>query len=259
MKRVISCIVLLASATAALGQTRVAKVSGKYCAAAAPEGWTMSTENPAGIAFGADVTRRDGAALAGYLIIGVPSAMRRDPYYQRWYATPEQAIMGQLSQFGSKPLSCSQPMEVAPGSGYMSMNCQEPALSGLVVYKVFNQEDGGYVVLIRTAATPHAAWSRYGKEAAAVARSLVCKVPFTPRVINWVSDMPAPRKGKRGQDQGDSEYSPWLGMENYHDASTGHNYWVSPSRDWTENGPQGPGYYTKIGNEIRKLEPGVSQ
>jgi hypothetical protein len=57
----------------------------------------------------------------------------------------------------------------------------------------------------------------------------------------------------------DSEYSPWLGMEHYHDAKTGQNYWVSPTRDWDETGPQGPGYYTKIGNDTRKLEPGLSQ
>jgi hypothetical protein len=60
-------------------------------------------------------------------------------------------------------------------------------------------------------------------------------------------------------DEAFPEYSPWLGMEHYHDATTGENYWVSPSRDWNETGPQGPGYYTKVGNGIRKLESGLSQ
>jgi hypothetical protein len=63
----------------------------------------------------------------------------------------------------------------------------------------------------------------------------VCRVPFAPRVVNWVSDMPQPRKGKKPA--GDSEYSPWLGLENYHDPSTGQNYWVSPSTDWDPVGP----------------------
>src|SRR5262249_31902818 len=55
-----------ALAQTSLGQTRVTKLSGKYCAAAAPEGWTVTAENPAGTAFGADLTRRDGAAIASY-------------------------------------------------------------------------------------------------------------------------------------------------------------------------------------------------
>lgn len=241
------------------GPAKVIKLSGKYCAASAPEGWTVAAEQPAGAAFGADLKRLDGAAIASYLIVGVPAAMRRDPYYGKWYATPERAVMAQLTQFGTKPVSCGRPTELVPGSGYLSMACQETALRGLVVYRVFGQQDGGYVVLMRTAGTPHASWNRYGKEAATVARSLVCKVPFSPRTIDWVTDMPKPSRAKKAQDEGDSEYSPWLGMENYHDANTGQNYWVSPSHDWVETGPQGPGYYAKLGNEIRKLEPGVSQ
>ncbi len=57
---------------------------------------------------------------------------------------------------------------------------------------------------------------------------------------------------------GGSGYSQWLEMENYHHPSTGQNYWVSPSRDWNENGPQGPGYYTSIGNDTKLLESGYS-
>jgi len=235
------------------------KLNGKYCAASSPQGWTVAAERPAGAAFGADLTRLDGAAIASYLIVGVPAQMRSDPTYRKWYGTPEQAVMAQLTQFGSKSVSCGRPVELAPGSGYMSMACQEQTLRGLVVYKLFNQRDGGYVVLMRMAATPHAAWNRYGKEAVTVARSMVCKVPFSPPTVNWVTDMPKASRAKKEAAEGDSEYSPWLGMENYHDASTGQNYWVSPSHNWDETGPQGPGYYTKIGNEVRKLEPGVSQ
>jgi hypothetical protein len=45
-------------------------------------------------------------------------------------------------------------------------------------------------------------------------------------------------------------------MENYHDSSTGQNYWVNPSNDWNETGPRGPGYYVNIGGETRKLDAG---
>ena len=29
---------------------------------------------------------------------------------------------------------------------------------------------------------------------------------------------------EKGREEGDSEYSPWLGMEHYHDTTTGENY-----------------------------------
>lgn len=258
LTRIFLCITFLAPATTSLAQVQVQTLRGRFCTAAAPKGWTVAAENPTGSAFGADLTRSDGAALASYLIFGVPAQMRSSPFYQQWYVTPERAVLAQLTQFGQKPMSCNRPAELLAGSGYMGMACQSPALKGLVAYKVFGAGDGGYVVLMRTAGAPHATWNRFSAEATAVARSVQCQVPLLPSRAK--SDMPdPPRKGKKGREEGDSEYSPWLGMEHYHDATTGENYWVSPSRDWNENGPQGPGYYTRIGNDTRKLEPGLSQ
>jgi len=257
MKRAFFCVTFMAYATTSLAQVHVQTIRGRFCTAAAPAGWTVSAENPTGSAFGADLTR-SGGAVASYLIFGVPAQMRSSPYYQQWYVTPERAVMAHLTQFGSKPMNCDRPAELLAGSGYMGMACQSQALKGLVAYKVFGMADSGYVVLVRTAGSPHAMWSRYGVEATAVARSVQCQVPLLPSQSK--SDMPSPpKKGKKGREEGDSEYSPWLGMEHYHDRTTGENYWVSPSSDWNETGPQGPGYYTKIGNDVRKLEPGLTQ
>jgi hypothetical protein len=254
MKRAFLCAIFLACATTSLGQIRVQKIRGRFCAASGPEGWAVAAENPAGTAFGADLTRRDVAAMASYLIFGVPRDMRTSAYYQQWYVTPDRAVMAQLTQFGSKTMNCNRPSELVAGSGYMGMACQSPALKGVVAYKVFDTGDGGYIVAMRSAGAPPAVWDRYGAEATAVARSLECQVPLLPSRAS--SDLPSAPKKK---EEADSEYSPWLGMENYHDPNTGQNYWVSPSRDWNEIGPQGPGYYMKNGNDIRKLESGLSQ
>src|SRR5262245_60178234 len=224
MKRALLGIIFLGHAVEGLSQVHVQTIRGRYCTAAAPQGWTVTAENPTGSAFGADLTRSDGAAIASYLIFGVPAQMRSSPYYQQWYVTPERAVMAQLTQFGAKPMSCDRAAELLAGSGYMGMACQSQALKGLVAYKVFGMGDGGYVVLVRTAGGPHAMWSRYGVEATAVARSMQCQVPLLPSRSK--SDMPsAPKKGKKASEGGDSEYSPWLGMEHYHDKTTGENYW----------------------------------
>src|SRR5262245_59557537 len=223
MKRTLLYVVFLVCATESLGQVHVQKVRGRFCVAAAPEGWTVAAENPTGTAFGADLTRSDGAAVASYLIFGVPLQMRSSNYYQQWYATPEQAVMSQLTQFGSKPMNCNRPAELVTGSGYMGMACQSPALKGVVAYKVFDGGNGAYVVLMRTAGAPPAAWDRHGAEATAVSRSIQCQVPLLPSRTE--SDMPSPTKrGKKREAEADSEYGPWLGMENYHDANTGQNY-----------------------------------
>ncbi len=66
-----------------------------------------------------------------------------------------------------------------------------------------------------------------------------------------------PRANSDGES--DSEYNVWLEKEYYHDPATGQNYWVSPSQDWEQNGPQGPGYYTRNGNDVTKLVSGYAQ
>jgi hypothetical protein len=258
MKRAFLCAALVAYATRSLGEVPVQKVRWQFCEAAAPEGWTVSTQIPTETAFGAGLTRLDGAASATYLLFGVAPQVGSSAHYQQWYATPERAVIGQLTQFGSKPMSCNRPAELMAGSGYMGMTCHSHALEGVVAYKVFGAVESGYAVLMRTASGSPATWNRYGTEATAVARSVQCQVPLLPSRTKL--DMPSPpKRGNRGQEGAESEYSPWLGMEHFHDAKTGQNYWVSPTRDWDETGPQGPGYYTKIGNDTRKLEPGLSQ
>ncbi|MGH8656226.1 MAG: hypothetical protein ACREYE_30375 [Gammaproteobacteria bacterium] len=246
-------------ATVVLAQAPMAvhQLQGEYCTALAPDGWSITAENPAGGAFGADLKRADGAAGAGYLIHGVPAAMRSG-WYGASYGTPEQAVMTTLTQGGTFSVRCEPPLEVLPGTSVKLMECQNATLglTGLTMYQVYPMHDGGYVLVMRTACAASAGWEEYGATAAAVARSIRCSVPLRPSAADWTSESPGARA--RGEDEGDSGYSQWLEMENYHDPSTGQNYWVSPSRDWNENGPQGPGYYTSIGNDIRLFESGYS-
>jgi len=143
------------------------------------------------------------------------------------------------------------------GSGYMEMSCESPAFKNVVAYRVFGRVESGYAVLMRTAGTPTNTWSRIGKEATAVARSVQCQVPLLPSKMKL--DIPEPpKKGNKGQDLRSAD-SPWFATESYYDPKTGQNYWVSPTRDWDETGMEGPGYYIKIGSSARKLRPGLSQ
>jgi hypothetical protein len=48
------------------------------------------------------------------------------------------------------------------------------------------------------------------------------------------------------------------GTEYAHDPVTGENFLMDYAADHLESGPNGPGFYRQVGNELRKLEPGRS-
>jgi hypothetical protein len=243
-------------AAAAQTPTPVQPVAGKHCRALAPMGWSFTAENPAGSAFGADLFSRDGAAGASYFIVGVAAELRTSPTYGRWYSTPHQAVLATLSQLGATPLQCAAP--TAPAPGLHLMQCRTPQYVGLALYQVFPMGGNGFLLVIRTAATAPDRWSREGELVSAAARSIRCNVPLRPSTADFTTGLSGSGKSRRGKGAGDSEYSRWLGMEHYHDPATGKNYWVSPSRDWSNNCPQGAGYCVNIGGTLRQLEPGRS-
>ena len=227
----------------------------RYCSALAPQGWSFTAENAAGSSFGADLASADGAVLASYWIIGVPAQMRSSATYGRWYATPQLAVLSTLTRMGTVPMQCGAPS--TPARGLSAMECRNAQVTGFAVYQVFPIADGGFVVVMRTAGAIPARWRRDAAIASAVARSVRCNVPLKPSSADFTSGPSASGKARR-KGEGDSGYSRWLETENYHDSRTGQNYWVSPSSDWQDNGPQGPGYYARLGGELRKLEPGRS-
>lgn len=248
-----------AAAQTASAPTKVVKRQGRVCTAAAPADWSFTGENAAGAAFGADMQRADGQAIASYFIVGVAGEMRRSATYGRWYATPQQGVLATLSQFGSVAVQCDAPG--APAPGLALMRCRTPRFVGLAMYQVFPMAGNGYVLVIRTAGTTPALWQRDAAAASAVSRSIRCNVPLRPSSFDYTSGLAG--AGHRGGGAkkgggGTSDYSRWSGMENVHDPSTGENYWVEAGRDWRENGPRGPGYYARINGEDRLLSPGRS-
>ena len=251
------CVVLAVAAfgVAAQGPMKVQSRSGKHCKALAPPDWSFTGENPAGSAFGADMQRSDGQALASYFIVGVSGDMRTSPTYGRWYATPQAAAMATLTQMGRLPVQCGQPG--SPIQGLSLMRCQTPQFVGVALYQVFPMAGNGFVLVMRTAGATPSVWQRDAELASAVSRSIRCSVPLKPTSFDYTSGPPNSTK-RRGESGGKSDYSRWSGMENAHDPATGQNYWAEAGKDWRENGPKGPGYYVNIGGEERLLTLGRS-
>lgn len=249
-------VLALGAMEAAAQAPRQANVrEGRLCKALAPADWSFTGENPAGSAFGADIQRADGKALASYYIVGVPPEMRTSPTYGRWYATPHQAAMATLTQLGTRAVQCNAPTSPAPGLSLMQ--CRTPQLVGLALYQAFPTPNDGFVLVMRTAAATPAVWQREATLASAVSRSIRCNVPFKPSTFDYTTGLSGSGKSRRAKDDR-SDYSRWSGMENVHDPATGQNYWAEAGRDWRENGPRGPGYYANVNGEHRLLVPGRS-
>jgi len=219
----------------------------RTCMAVAPANWVIYGSRREGDAL--DMAAADGSMHAGYGIAGVPGSMI--PYYPR-SATPESRLHSELSEGGRGQVVYGQPVR-DPAFGYTWLPYELPNANyrGGVFYIAWPipNDPPGYILLQRRAQTVKHLWERQGAQAIAVALSIRCTRQLRP----------SPDVGGRrpaGDDQVESTYNQQLGMEYAHDAVTGENYWVSPSTDWDDTGPEGPGYYKRSGNERRKLVPG---
>ena len=174
--------------------------------------------------------------------------------------TPDRAVATAVTSGGRVPTKFLRHGQIGPNTFLVEYtNARGHAVTW---YEVFPFDGNrSFVIVSRDARTSEADWPTLGVEATAVARSLTCHVPSMPAP----PDPPATRKEAKKNapddpnDPGDSLYNQWLGMEYYHDPDTGSNYWVSPTQDWSNNGPDGPGYYIHTGNVTKKLVSGYNQ
>jgi hypothetical protein len=238
----------LAAATLS-AQTRthplaVVPFHGQYCASMGPRGWAVTAENPQSFAFGAEFLSSDTKAGAGFSVFPA-GAINPTP----GFSNADAAVAATLSNMGMRKIAFGQKHPLA--QNIYAVSFRLPESEGVAYYQVI-PVPGGAMVTLRTATTLTGLWASRGAEASGVARSLRCNVPSIP-------SGPVSLNAKRSSGgEEDSEYNVWLEKEYYHDAVTGQNYWVSPSSDWEQNGPQGPGYYTRNGNDVTKLQPGYA-
>lgn len=225
----------------------------RTCSAVAPANWIISGENREGNAL--DIIAADRSMYAGYFISGVTGLMIT--YNPNLYATPEIYLQNNLSSYGKFQVSYGQPIRDDFGYTWLPYEVTDPndprGGKGVVLYRVWPLPDNpaGYILLLRDARTEKPLWERQGAQAIAVALSIRCTVQLRPPTG---SD----GRGRTEDDKVESTYNQQLGMEYAHDAATGENYWVSQSTDWQNDGPEGPGYYKRSGNDLRKLAPGRS-
>jgi hypothetical protein len=147
---------------------------------------------------------------------------------------------------------------------YRAREFRSPQHKGYVlVYSIpIAGDPGGYVVEMRIAIgspdDPHSV-----AEAGSVAAAMRCVVKPKPAQTFDISRSTSSthNTGKSGDDDVTmaGTYNAQLGTGWVHDPATGDNYNVDVTNDYSTNGPDGPGFYKRNGNDLIKLENGLSE
>lgn len=215
-----------------------------YCRALAPADWAIINVSQNSNA----VDLFNGAFAASWAVRGVsPTEMM---YYPQ-LASPEAVVQSLAMASGDQyPPQFSAPQPL--GGGYVAREFENATRHGVVIYIVFPQPMGGFIISCRTAYGPKEMWQAYGPVSVAVALTIRCTVQL--QVSPGYAE-----GGASGASREESTYNQQLGTEYAHDPVTGENFLMNYASDYRDNGPQGPGFYHQAGNDLRKLEPGRTE
>lgn len=233
------------------------------CLQPVPVGW-QTFSNKEGSAL--DLFDQAKTMYAGYGILAVNPNMS---YYDRelYNKDPQHSVLRLASmiaagQFYDNGLHYTNEINEKI-NGYELHTIAGTTCKGIVLYKIF-PGDGinfSYIESIRVAMTKTDIWETKGELVAGIALGIDCtttlvkhEMPSFPRATSLRSSHDA-LKAQLGGDYG---YNPQLGTEYCHNPNTGENFRVSTTENWSENGPDGPGYYGIAGNERIKMAPGRS-
>lgn len=250
------------------GGFKLASLSSAYCTAEAPWDWTMQAPDRSDRA---DVYSPDGTMYAGYGILPVNTTLadfayaydppQNDPdLYSSDPATVALAY-GRIvvALLGGSPDLAYAGDLTEPATGYLLMTVAGSTHQGAIFFRASGFPGDGinysYALPMYFAFTTSDLWERQGALVARVAASIRCFTQLQPPDDG--PDIPPTQAGDGDPNGGEAGYNPQLGTEQVNDPTTGENYLVDPSVNWSETGPDGSGYYVnKGGGYSQKLEPG---
>jgi hypothetical protein len=250
------------------GGFRLTTLSSASCTAEAPDDWWMQAPDRSDRA---DLFSPDGSMYAGYGILPVNTALQGYAYaYPPPMDDPDlysddpsivaqgfgQIIVGEIG--GTSDLATQDIVQPVPG--YLLAVVGGSTHAGAIIFHETGYPGDGvnfsYALPMYFAFTTLDRWEAQGALVARVAASIRCATQFQPP--NDYPVVGADDGGAAGDANGDDDgYNPQLGTEPVSDSTTGDIYLVDPSVNWSETGPDGPGYYVqKGGGDYQRLQPG---
>jgi hypothetical protein len=250
------------------GGFRLTRLASASCTAEGPADWSMTAPDKSDRA---DVLSPDGTRYAGYGIQAVNTTLQglapayapplNDPALYSEDPATVAAAYGQVivaAIGGAGDLVVEEAFQIS--SDYLLLSVAGSTHRGGIFFRASGYPGDGYnytyALPMYFAFTTHDQWDVQGLLTARVAASIRCSTQFQPPDDYFTVEAADPDAGAdpNGTDDG---YNPQLGTEYANDPGTGDNYLVDPSVNWSETGPDGPGYYVqKGGGDYQKLEPG---
>ena len=241
------------SQTTGSGPTPLVTLASSACKTSAPQGWRIVDQNQDGTVF--TVASPDGSMIASYGGV-VMNGGQAAGLYGPQFRTPQAFVLyavgvltNQQAQFAGPAQAvgyyAALPLATATHRGYA------------LVYRFPGADPGGYGMIMRIAIG--SADSRSVGIAGAVAAATRCTAVLHPPPQALYK---APKDDHGTGESGDGAtdlagtYNAQLGTGWVHD-SAGNNYNVDVVDDYHETGPDGPGYYKVVGNNVIKLQPGL--
>ena len=230
------------------------------CTALAPAGWS-ATGDPRGATF--TLLSPDHSMYAGWGVLGVETAKAR--YYGPLYGDPLTSIKT-LAGYVVRDLGDSGPVTYTSApqpflNYFMLATIASARTTGLVFYKVYPLPNDAYgqrqyVESVYFALGTKAAWATQRHVPVGVAVSIRCQTQLVPSRNIYSPSTGGSSGSKKSTACAEGNlrgYNKELGTQWAHTAAgTPINFDIS---DW-RMGPEGEGYYAKVGNEMKKLELG---
>jgi hypothetical protein len=250
------------------GGFRLTTLSSASCTAEGPGDWTLTAPDRSDRA---DVISPDGSLYAGYGIQAINTALQG-------YASAYQPPLDDPELYSEDPATVAAAYGrvivsaiggtadlvvedvFQPSADYLLLSVASSTHRGAVFFRAAGYPGDGlnysYALPMYFAFTTLDHWNTQGLLTARVAASIRCRTQFQPPDDYFTVEAADAGAGvdTNGDDPG---YNPQLGTEAANDPTTGENYLVDPSVNWSETGPDGPGYYVgKGGGDYQKLAPG---
>lgn len=232
-------------------------LNGDHCQTFAPDGWSITDANAKGTIF--TTASLDHSMVAGYLSVVVSGAVARGANGQP--PTPPRAFASQMAMvFTGAPIEST--LDGPKFGADEVMTITSGAYGGYILYHAFaiRTDPDGYGLIMRIALGNKEDKKSIGTAGSAAA-AVHCQVVSIPQAVDIESSHGTGttsrcRNGICDDTDLAGTFNAKFGTGWVHD-SNGANYNVDVVDDFSEDGPDGPGYYGLVNGTQEKLQPGL--
>lgn len=213
------------------------------CTAYAPADWTI-IGNEERVGMGVDLTSADRSMGASYGITGVTGGA----YYGM--STPEDYIQKMMETAGMAGFEFENGAQQVDGYTlrYWRAESQGKPVRGFAMYVTFNTDDPNtYIIALRMGSTEAGKWEEQKNVVYDAAASIRCTKHLFPAQESSAREPKGSSKDQIESEMSRKREEAMMGFQNVYSPTTG-QHWEASYSDYNATGPDGPGYYRKVGS-----------